>query len=111
MMNDGLRTACIFLLMICGVIAVELGVVAVKALMIRSQRSKLEVMSNNLVTLSRENSDLRVMVYTTKCENQTHASYIDVLQKENADLKAKVEDLMAGTPVPPEGFRAERIAH
>ena len=111
MLNDALHTLCFFLLLIAGVIAVELGVVTVKALMIRSQRSKLETMSNNIVTLSKDNSDLRVMAYSMKCENQVHASTIERLQKENGELREKIVMLMDGTPVPPEGFKFERITH
>lgn len=111
MMNDFLHTLGIMLVLAAGVIAIELGIIAVKALMIRSQRSQLEIMSNNIATLAKERSDLKVLAYSVKCENVTHTETIKRLQSENDELREKNKKLMDGIPVGPEGLRFECVNH
>lgn len=116
MIADFIRTFGTLLFVVLLTIAALLLIIAIKLLLIRANRSKLEQMANNIAEMSKERSDLKVFAYSVKCENDVHAETIkrqarelDAKDQEIKTLKETIETLSAGMPVGPEGFRFARV--
>lgn len=112
MLADFIRTFGMLLLIVLATIAVLLLIIAIKVLCIKSQKSKIAELADDLSAMSKERSDLKVYAYSMRCENDVHLDTIrrkdqeiDRKDTEIKTLKEAIETLSAGIPVPPEGFR------
>lgn len=112
MIEEFIRTFGVLLTISLLAAVVLLLVLVLKALSVKSQRSKIEELAQELSRATKENGDLKVYAYSMRCENDVHLDTIrrkdqeiDRKDTEIKTLKEAIETLSAGIPVPPEGFR------
>ena len=117
-MSDFLQTLGVLIVISLGACVVLLAILTVKALLVRGQRNKIVELANRVGEMSKEMSDLKVYAYSMRCENDVHTETIkrkdrdiECKDKEIKLLRDEVDRLLGCIPIPPEGFRFERIAH